>query len=212
MSLPKDFLDKMQKLLGDEYDLFINSYEQEKSLGLRVNTLKTSLDQFKQLSSFDLKSIPWVKEGYFYQQEDRPGKHPYHEAGVYYIQEPSAMSVGVFVEASPGEKVLDLCAAPGGKSTHVASQLGQEGLLIANEIYPQRAKILSQNIERMGIKNAIVLNESPDKLAKHFPLYFDRIVVDAPCSGEGMFRKDEVAQEEWSLENVEICAIANKVF
>lgn len=206
MSLPKDFLDKMQKLLGDEYDLFINSYEQEKSLGLRVNTLKTSLDQFKQLSSFDLKSIPWVKEGYFYQQEDRPGKHPYHEAGVYYIQEPSAMSVGVFVEASPGEKVLDLCAAPGGKSTHVASQLGQEGLLIANEIYPQRAKILSQNIERMGIKNAIVLNESPDKLAKHFPLYFDRIVVDAPCSGEGMFRKDEVAQEEWSLENVEICA------
>lgn len=206
MSLPKDFLEKMKKLLGNEYDLFINSYEQEKSLGLRVNTLKTSLDQFEQLSSFDLKSIPWVKEGYFYQQEDRPGKHPYHEAGVYYIQEPSAMSVGVFVEASPGEKVLDLCAAPGGKSTHVASQLGQEGLLIANEIYPQRAKILSQNIERMGIKNAIVLNESPDKLAKHFPLYFDRIVVDAPCSGEGMFRKDEVAQEEWSLENVEICA------
>ena len=116
------------------------------------------------------------------------------------------MSVGAFVEAKPGEKVLDLCAAPGGKSTHVASQLGQKGLLVANEIYPQRAKILSQNIERMGVKNAIVLNETPARLAKHFPLYSDRIVVDAPCSGEGMFRKDVVAQEEWSLENVKLCA------
>ena len=206
MSLPKDFLDKMQTLLKEEYEAFINSYEQEKSLGLRVNTLKTTLDQFETLNKFDLKSIPWVPEGYFYQQADRPGKHPYHESGVYYIQEPSAMSVGTFVEAVPGEKVLDLCAAPGGKSTHVASQLQQEGLLITNEIYPQRAKILSQNIERMGIKNAVVVNESPQKLAKHFPSYFDRIVVDAPCSGEGMFRKDEVAQEEWSLENVRICA------
>ena len=206
MSLPKDFLDKMKTLLNEEYDAFIASYEQEKSLGLRLNTLKTSMTQFEGLNPFHLKSIPWVKEGYFYQQAERPGKHPYHEAGVYYIQEPSAMSVGTFVEAVPGEKVLDLCAAPGGKSTHVASQLQQEGLLITNEIYPQRAKILSQNIERMGIKNAIVLNESPQKLAKHFPVYFDRIVVDAPCSGEGMFRKDEVAQEEWSLENVEICA------
>lgn len=206
MALPKDFLDKMKTLLNEEYDAFIASYEQEKSLGLRLNTLKTSMTQFENLNPFHLKSIPWVKEGYFYQQAERPGKHPYHEAGVYYIQEPSAMSVGTFVEAVPGEKVLDLCAAPGGKSTHVASQLQQEGLLITNEIYPQRAKILSQNIERMGIKNAIVLNESPQKLAKHFPVYFDRIVVDAPCSGEGMFRKDEVAQEEWSLENVEICA------
>ena len=121
MSLPKDFLDKMQTLLKEEYEAFINSYEQEKSLGLRVNTLKTTLDQFETLNTFDLKSIPWVPEGYFYQQADRPGKHPYHEAGVYYIQEPSAMSVGTFVEAVPGEKVLDLCAAPGGKSTHVAS-------------------------------------------------------------------------------------------
>ena len=206
MSLPQDFLDKMKILLGEEYESFINSYEQEKSLGLRVNTLKTTLEDFENLNQFDLNSIPWVLEGYFYKQKDRPGKHPYHEAGVYYIQEPSAMSVGTFVEAVPGEKVLDLCAAPGGKSTHVASQLQQEGLLITNEIYPQRAKILSQNIERMGIKNAVVVNESPQKLAKHFPSYFDRIVVDAPCSGEGMFRKDEVAQEEWSLENVQICA------
>ncbi len=206
MSLPQDFLDKMQTLLGEEYEAFISSYEQENSHGLRINPLKVTLEQFQQLNSFQLESIPWVLEGYFYEQADQPGKHPYHEAGMYYIQEPSAMSVGTFVEAVPGEKVLDLCAAPGGKSTHVASQLQQEGLLITNEIYPQRAKILSQNIERLGIKNAIVLNESPQKLAKHFPSYFDRIIVDAPCSGEGMFRKDEVAQEEWSLDNVRLCA------
>ena len=128
MALPKDFLDKMKTLLNEEYDAFIASYEQEKSLGLRLNTLKTSMTQFENLNPFHLKSIPWVKEGYFYQQAERPGKHPYHEAGVYYIQEPSAMSVGTFVEAVPGEKVLDLCAAPGGKSTHVASQLQQEGI------------------------------------------------------------------------------------
>lgn len=206
MSLPKDFLDKMRELLQDEYESFMKSYEQEKALGLRLNLLKTDVAQFTKMNQMKLKSIPWVSEGFFYQQVDRPGKHPYHDAGVYYIQEPSAMSVGTFVGALPGERVLDLCAAPGGKSTHIASQLQQDGLLITNEIYPQRAKILSQNIERMGIKNAVVLNESPQKLAKHFPSYFDRIVVDAPCSGEGMFRKDEVAQEEWSLANVLNCA------
>ena len=206
MSLPKDFLDKMRELLQDEYESFMKSYEQEKALGLRLNLLKTDVAQFTKMNQMKLKSIPLVFGGFFYQQVDRPGKHPYHDAGVYYIQEPSAMSVGTFVGALPGERVLDLCAAPGGKSTHIASQLQQDGLLITNEIYPQRAKILSQNIERMGIKNAVVLNESPQKLAKHFPSYFDRIVVDAPCSGEGMFRKDEVAQEEWSLANVLNCA------
>ena len=159
MSLPQDFLDKMQQLLGEEFDEFIKSYDHEKSHGLRLNLLKTSMESFKEKNKLTLDSIPWVEEGFFYKGEERPGKHPYHEAGVYYIQEPSAMSVGAFVEAKPGEKVLDLCAAPGGKSTHVASQLGQKGLLVANEIYPQRAKILSQNIERMGVKNAIVLKD-----------------------------------------------------
>lgn len=197
MSLPQDFLDKMQQLLGEEFDEFIKSYDHEKSHGLRLNLLKTSMESFKEKNKLTLDSIPWVEEGFFYKGEERPGKHPYHEAGVYYIQEPSAMSVGAFVEAKPGEKVLDLCAAPGGKSTHVASQLGQKGLLVANEIYPQRAKILSQNIERMGVKNAIVLNETPARLAKHFPLYFDRIVVDAPCSGEGMFRKEPSVMKSW---------------
>ena len=137
MSLPKDFLDKMQELLQDEYDLFIKSYEQEKSLGLRLNLFTTDKDHFIKINHMHLTPIPWVLEGFFYQQVDRPGKHPYHDAGVYYIQEPSAMSVGTFVGALPGERVLDLCAAPGGKSTHIASQLQQDGLLITNEIYPR---------------------------------------------------------------------------
>lgn len=194
----------MKALLKDEYDAFLQSYEEEKSNGLRVNTLKISKEQFKQISPFSIEEIPWVETGFFY-SEGRPGKHPYHEAGLYYIQEPSAMAVGEFVDPQPGEKVLDLCAAPGGKTTHLASKMNGEGLLVSNEIHPQRAKILSQNVERMGIKNAIVTNETPERLAERFPTFFDRILVDAPCSGEGMFRKDEVARQEWSLENVALC-------
>ncbi|MBW8348794.1 RsmB/NOP family class I SAM-dependent RNA methyltransferase [Bacillus sp. IITD106] len=206
MDLPKDFLVKMKDLLKDEYEEFYKSYHEPKKQGLRVNTLKVSIDEFLEKSPFTLEKIPWVKEGFFYNDEERPGKHPYHEAGLYYIQEPSAMAVGEMLDAKPGEKVLDLCAAPGGKTTHIASRMNQEGFLLANEIHPSRAKILSQNIERMGIKNVVVTNETPARLAERFPAYFDRILVDAPCSGEGMFRKDPNACEEWSLENVALCA------
>lgn len=206
MELPKDFLVKMKDLLQDEYESFINSYTENKHQGLRVNTLKVSIDEFLQKSPFTLEKIPWVKEGFFYQEEERPGKHPYHEAGLYYIQEPSAMAVGEIMDPQPGEKVLDLCAAPGSKSTHMAARMKQQGLLLANEIHPARAKILSQNVERMGIKNAVVTNETPDRLAERFPGYFDRILVDAPCSGEGMFRKDPTACTEWSKDNVALCA------
>ncbi|MCJ8008325.1 RsmF rRNA methyltransferase first C-terminal domain-containing protein [Lederbergia wuyishanensis] len=206
MNLPANFLVKMKNLLKNEYEDFYKSYYEPKKQGLRVNTLKISIDDFLEKSPFKLEKIPWVKEGFFYQDEERPGKHPYHEAGLYYIQEPSAMAVGEMVDAKPGEKVLDLCAAPGGKTTHIASKMNQEGFLLANEIHPARAKILSQNIERMGIKNAVVTNETPARLAERFPDYFDRILVDAPCSGEGMFRKDQDACDEWSLENVALCA------
>lgn len=206
VELPKEFLSKMKDLLKDEYDDFLKSYEEPKIQGLRVNTLKVSIDDFLNISPFQLERIPWVNGGFFYHGEDRPGKHPYHEAGLYYIQEPSAMAVAEMVDPQPGEKVLDLCAAPGGKSTHLAAKMKQQGLLLTNEIYPARAKILSQNVERMGIKNAVVTNESPAKLADRFPNFFDRILVDAPCSGEGMFRKDPGAREEWSLENVAACA------
>lgn len=206
MNLPLSFKEKMKDLLQDEYDAFIQSYNEKKKQGLRINTLKIAVDDFNEKNPFNLVEIPWTKEGYFYHANERPGKHPYHEAGLYYIQEPSAMAVAELVDPKPGERILDLCAAPGGKTTHMASKLNGEGMLVANEIHPQRAKILSQNVERMGVKNAIVTNETPERLAEHFPNFFDRILVDAPCSGEGMFRKDEEACKQWSLENVALCA------
>lgn len=206
LKLPQLFKDKMKNLLQDEFDAFIQSYHEEKKQGLRINSLKIEADDFLKINPFNLQEIPWVKEGYFYQANDRPGKHPYHDAGLYYIQEPSAMAVAELVNPKPGERILDLCAAPGGKTTHMASKMNGEGILIANEIHPQRAKILSQNVERMRIKHAIVTNETPERLANRFQSFFDRILVDAPCSGEGMFRKDEEACEQWSPENVALCA------
>ncbi len=153
-----------------------------------------------------LSRVPWAEDGYYYEAPDQPGKHPFHEAGVYYIQEPSAMAPVGLLDVRPGERILDLCAAPGGKSVQIAGKLGGSGMLFCNEIHPARAKILSENIERMGIGNACVLNETPERLAEAFPGYFDRVLVDAPCSGEGMFRKSPAAREEWSPENVKLCA------
>lgn len=207
MNLPESFLTKMESLLQHEYDDFVKSYQDEKSLGFRINSLKVPIDDFLQKSPFTTEKIPWVTEGFFYPSNDRPGKHPYHDAGLYYIQEPSAMAAGEIVDPKPDDKVLDLCAAPGGKTTHLASKMDQQGFLLSNEIHPARAKILSQNVERMGIKNAVVTNETPERLAERFPSFFDRILVDAPCSGEGMFRKDEDAREHWSQESVELCHV-----
>ncbi len=205
--LPIAFEKKMKKLLGAEYDAFQESFQNEHYQALRFNPLKGNLADFLEEVDFSLRPVPWAENGFYYDgQNCRPGKHPFHEAGVYYIQEPSAMVPGALLEAKPGEYILDLCAAPGGKTTQIASSMKQEGLLISNEIHPARAKILAENVERMGIQNAIVTNESPERLAKHFPLFFDRIMVDAPCSGEGMFRKNEDACTEWSPENVALCA------
>lgn len=206
MNLPQDFMQRMQGLLGEEYEAFIKSYEREPFLGLRANTLKIKYETFTEMIPFKLAPIPWCKTGFYYEKDERPGKHPYHEMGLYYMQEPSAMSVAELAEVKPGERVLDLCAAPGGKSTQLAAAMRGEGLLVSNEIHPARCKILSQNIERMGIRNAIVTNETPQRLSAHFINYFDCIVVDAPCSGEGMFRKDEEAVNQWSLDNVAMCA------
>ena len=204
--LPSEFIERMQKLLGEECAEFLESYERERLYGLRYNPLKNTKEEFLAKIPFSLKEIEWVEEGYYYQAEEQPGKHPFHEAGAYYIQEPSAMSVVEVLNPQPGERILDLCAAPGGKSTQISGKMAGEGILITNEIVPNRAKILSQNIERMGISNAIVCNETPDRLAAFFPNYFDKILVDAPCSGEGMFRKDETAIREWSMEHVQMCA------
>lgn len=221
--LPELFLKRMHETLGDEYEEFVESFGQERYQALRLNTLKINRNQ-KRASDmsaqndtsvskahsvkipFHLSPVAWEKNGYYYEKEDQPGKHPYHEAGVYYIQEPSAMAPVPMLEVKPGDRVLDLCAAPGGKSTQIAAALMGEGLLVCNEINPQRAKILSENIERMGVSNACVTNEAPERLSGFFPEYFDKILVDAPCSGEGMFRKNEDACGEWSPENVEMCA------
>ncbi len=204
--LPIEFLDRMEKMLGSEYRAFLESYENNEYKALRFNPLKGDSERLKEKKLFELSPVMWEENGFYYEKEDKPGKHPYHEAGVYYIQEPSAMAPVHFLDPKAGETILDLCAAPGGKSTQIGCKMKGKGLLVTNEIHPQRAKILSENIERMGIVNAIVLNETPAKLSERFVGFFDKILVDAPCSGEGMFRKNEEAQAEWSPENVKLCA------
>lgn len=210
IQLPQDFVTRMQDMLGEAYPAFLRSYDEEKYQALRVNVLKSTADDFLQRAPFfqcsEAVSVPWEKNGFYYEAGEAPGKHPLHEAGVYYIQEPSAMAPAAYLEAKPGERILDLCAAPGGKTTQIASYMMNEGILVCNEIHPVRAKILSENVERMGIRNALVTNETPQRLAEVFGEYFDRILVDAPCSGEGMFRKNEEACSEWSLANMQHCA------
>lgn len=209
VGLPEAFRKKMERLLGPEYEAFVRSYETKRVQGLRFNTLKGNQQEFEEQcrEQFGLTPVPWCREGFYYDAPARPGRHPYHEAGVYYIQEPSAMAVVSLLDPQLGERVLDLCAAPGGKTTHIAERLCGKGLLVSNEIHPARARILFQNVERMGIQNAVVTNEDSEKMLRFFPGFFDRIVVDAPCSGEGMFRKDEQARTEWSEQNVELCAV-----
>lgn len=208
--LPEAFLNRMRQMLGSEYEEFLAAFQGERHQALRLNPLKTGWKGKTVPEAFSGKSrltpVPWAENGYYYEAGLQPGKHPFHEAGLYYIQEPSAMMPAELLEVEPGERVLDLCAAPGGKSTQLAAKLKGRGLLLANEIHPTRAKILSENVERMGIQNACVTNEAPGNLCRIFSQYFDRILVDAPCSGEGMFRKNEAACEEWSLENVMLCA------
>lgn len=206
MELPQAFLERIQTQLGLEYDRFLISYDNEPSYGLRINPLKGAPDAIAPELPFVLSPVVWASEGYHADPGEHPGRHPLHEAGVYYIQDPSAMSVVSLLDPQPGELILDLCAAPGGKSTQIAGRLQGEGLLVSNEIIPGRAKILSQNIERLGITNAVVCNEDPKHLAEHFPHFFDKIVVDAPCSGEGMFRKDDTAIMEWSPDLITMCA------
>lgn len=215
MNLPIEFKKKMKAFLGNEWDDFLYSYDNNRFQALRFNTLKVQSPEermriLKVLGISSDKRVSWANEAYYFDENVRPGKHPYHEMGLYYIQEPSAMSAAALLAPKPGMRVLDLCAAPGGKSTQLATYLGDSGLLVSNEINTQRSRILSQNIERMGIKNAIVTNEDSFVLASHFPGFFNAIQVDAPCSGEGMFRKLPEAIEQWSMENVAICAARQK--
>lgn len=201
---PNGFLEKMMPLLGEEMAAFLASYDRPRQAGLRRNPHKGGPDI--NLDAFVSGPIPWAGNGYFLRPGTRPGLHPYHEAGLYYLQEPSAMAPAALLDPQPGERVLDLCAAPGGKSTQLAAAMNGAGLLVSNEIHPKRARILARNLERMGASNALVLNEDPRRLERRFAGFFDRILVDAPCSGEGMFRKEQDAVEDWSQEIVEMCA------
>ena len=200
--LPEAFLTRMKQQLGEEYEAFLQSLERPRAVALRFNPLKGEPPRLP----FVLDPVPWEPLGVFYDPESRPGLHVYHEAGVYYLQEASAMAPVALLDPQPGERICDLCAAPGGKTTQIAGRMMGEGFLLCNEINPKRAKILSRNMERMAVSNALVTNEHPANLAKRFPGFFDRVLVDAPCSGEGMFRKEEAAVTDWSQETVEMCA------
>ncbi len=200
--IPETFLKRMEQQLGEEYPAFLQSLERPRAVALRLNPLKGDAPKLP----FVTESVPWEPMGFYYDPDSRPGLHPYHEAGVYYLQEASAMAPVTLLDPQPGERVCDLCAAPGGKTTQIAGRMAGEGFLLCNEINPKRAKILSRNIERLGVANAQVTNEHPKTLADRYPGFFDRVLIDAPCSGEGMFRKEEAAVTDWSEETVQMCA------
>ena len=200
--LPELFLQRMQTQLGEEFEEYLKSLERPRAVALRLNPMKGPVPELP----FMAEPVAWESQGYYYDPDSRPGLHPYHEAGVYYLQEASAMSAVALLDPQPGERICDLCAAPGGKSTQIAGRMQGQGFLLSNEWSPKRAKILSQNMERMGVANGLVTNETVQNLASHLPGFFHRVLIDAPCSGEGMFRKEEAAITDWSQETVEMCA------
>ncbi len=210
----------MSRLLGADFPAFAAALEAEPVSGLRVNTLKLSADEFRKISPFPLGDpVPWEASAFVLLSSDiSPGLHPYHLAGLYYLQDPSAMSAAALLDpqpfdaaqGQPGERVLDLAAAPGGKTTHLAARMHGSGLLVANEIKEKRLGHLAMNVERWGAGNVVVTHETPERLADHFGAFFDRVLVDAPCSGEGMFRKDRGACLDWSPEMVAGCAVRQR--
>ena len=198
MNLPSAFEEKMKYLLGAEYNNYLDCFDEPRHYGLRVNTAKISVEDFLKISPWPLEKIPWIHNGFYYDGENcQPAKHPYYFAGLYYLQEPSAMTPADRLPIEPGDKVLDVCAAPGGKATELGARLNGTGVLAANDLSNSRAKGLLKNIELMGIGNVLVLSEEPGKLIPYFTEYFDKILIDAPCSGEGMFRKDRKMIRAW---------------
>lgn len=205
MKLPQEFTDRMIRLLGEEeFARYEQSLTEPRYNGLRVNTLKMTPEEFLNISPFELRPIPWCANGFYYKKEDNPARHPYYHAGFYYIQEPSAMTPASFLPVEPGDKVLDLCAAPGGKTTELGAKLQRKGVLFSNDISISRTKALLHNIELNGISNIVVMSEESSRLASRMEGYFDKILVDAPCSGEGMFRKDPAMVKAWEPDKVEL--------
>ena len=205
MKLPLKYTETMKALLGEEYDAYLASFDEERFYGLRVNTLKLSAEEMAAKGVFSLRSVPWCETGFYYDGAERPAKHPYYHAGLYYLQEPSAMSPAATLPIGEGDRVLDLCAAPGGKTTQLGARLGGTGLLVANDISAGRAKTLLKNVELAGIRNAIVMSETPERIAERLPHFFDKILVDAPCSGEGMFRKEPDMVKSWDADMLAFC-------
>lgn len=205
--LPEDFTERMRQQLGDELSAFLNALEEPPVRGIRMNPLKPS-DAVQKYTQHE--RIPWTEDGFYLPEESEAGMSILHAAGAFYIQEPGAMLPAAVLNARPGEKVLDLCAAPGGKSTQIGCAMRGEGLLVCNEPVPRRAQILSGNIERMGLPNTVVTCATPDQLAEMWPEGFDAVLVDAPCSGEGMFRREPETRKEWSPEKAAGCAARQK--
>lgn len=198
MNLPEGFLNRMEALLEEELPAFLESYNDERLYGLRVNTLKISVEDFLKITPLTLSPIPWTRDGFYYDPEEKPTKHPHYYAGLYYIQEPSAMAPVNVLEPLETDNVLDMCACPGGKSVQIASYLKNKGLLVANDISTSRIKALVKNFEMMGVTNALILNTTQDVIGTHFEGFFDKLLIDAPCSGEGMFRKEPKMVGEWT--------------
>lgn len=204
-ALPQKFVERMKKILGNEFDDYENAMSLSPVRGFRVNTDKITLKNFETINPFKTQKIPYVNNGYYFNDE-KIGNHPYHHAGMIYVQEPGAMAPAECIDIKPDWIILDMCAAPGGKSTQLKNKLGESGVLVSNEIISSRCKILTGNIERLGLTNTVTTCMDTSKLAETFPDTFDLIMVDAPCSGEGMFRKDDTAIDEWSEDNVIKCA------
>ena len=205
MKLPDDFLAKMQGLLEEEFRAFVATFAEPVHRGLRVNTLKVSGGDFSRKRPFRLEPVgEFEPAGFRLVDDSQPGSHPYHAAGLYYMQEPAAMTIGALLQPQPGEWVLDLAAAPGGKSTHIASLLGDDGLLVANDVDRGRVRFLVENLERWGARNVLITNSAPEHLARTWGAIFDRVLLDAPCSGEGMLHR--LGELEWSEAMVAACA------
>lgn len=203
MDLPQKFCEEMKRILGDEYEAYLASMNDRRKYGLRVNTSKISVSEFERICPFELRRIPYVNNGFYYEEGVQPAKHPYYFAGLYYLQDPSAMTPASRLPVEPGDAVLDLCAAPGGKATELAAKLGGTGILVANDISSKRAKALLKNIELFGVENSFIVTENPAKLGKYFSGFFDKILIDAPCSGEGMFRKEPSMIKAWEQNSPE---------
>lgn len=210
MDLPIGFIEMMKKQLVGEYDEFLNSYDNDIHRGIRVNTIKISVEEFLKITDFDLLPIPWTRDGFYINKDLRPAKHPHYFAGLFYIQEPSAMLPAELLEPSSEDIVLDLCAAPGGKTMQLAAMMDNDGVLIANDINTNRIKALIRNCELLGVKNITILNEQQSNIKNQLYRTFNKILIDAPCSGEGMFKKHDGAINAYEEYDIDSCVETQK--